>query len=87
MSTSIIGVIPYAGGTFMAYEILDKAWGKPKEKMTPLENFLNGCVAAAFAQTFSFPFDTIRKKLQVSSQKSNSNLVGTKPNSYCGYEA
>lgn len=67
MSTSVIGVIPFAGGTFMAYEVLDKWWGKPKEKMTPLENFINGCLAASFAQTFSFPFDTIRKKLQAQS--------------------
>lgn len=68
MSTSIIGVIPFAGGTFMSYEILDKAWNKPKEKMTAMENFINGCLAASFAQTFSFPFDTIRKKLQAQSK-------------------
>jgi solute carrier family 25 protein 43 len=68
MSTSVIGVIPFAGGTFMSYEILDKAWNKPKEKMTAMENFINGCLAASFAQTFSFPFDTIRKKLQAQSK-------------------
>jgi len=68
MSTSIIGVIPFAGGTFMSYEILDKAWNKPKDKMTAMENFINGCLAASFAQTFSFPFDTIRKKLQAQSK-------------------
>lgn len=50
MSTSILGVIPFAGCTFMAYEFLDKAWGKPKKDMTALENFINGCLAAAFAQ-------------------------------------
>lgn len=68
MSTSIIGVVPFAGGTFMAYEFLDKAWGKDKSQMTGLENFINGCLAASFAQTFSFPFDTIRKKLQAQSK-------------------
>lgn len=68
MSTSVIGVVPFAGGTFMAYEILDKAWNKPKDKMTAVENFINGCLAASFAQTFSFPFDTIRKKLQAQSK-------------------
>jgi len=68
LSTSVIGVVPFAGGTFMAYEILDKAWGKPKDKMTAVENFINGCLAASFAQTFSFPFDTIRKKLQAQSK-------------------
>lgn len=68
MSTSILGVIPFAGCTFMAYEFLDQAWGKPKRDMTVLENFINGCLAAAFAQTFSYPFDTIRKKLQAQSR-------------------
>jgi len=68
MSTSVIGVIPFAGGTFMSYEILDALWDKPKDKMTALENFINGCLAASFAQTFSFPFDTIRKKLQAQSK-------------------
>jgi solute carrier family 25 protein 43 len=69
MSTSIIGVVPFAGGTFMAYEVLENhLWGKSKDKLTPLENFINGCLAASFAQTFSFPFDTIRKKLQAQSK-------------------
>eukprot|EP01119_Soliformovum_irregulare_P017865 TRINITY_DN5370_c0_g1_i3.p1 TRINITY_DN5370_c0_g1~~TRINITY_DN5370_c0_g1_i3.p1 ORF type:complete len:195 (-),score=41.54 TRINITY_DN5370_c0_g1_i3:135-719(-) len=64
MSASILGVIPFAGGIFMSYELLERAWGKPKEKMTSLEHFLNGCVAASFAQSIAYPFDTIRKKLQ-----------------------
>lgn len=64
ISATVLGVVPFAGATFMAYEFLDKAWGKPKWKMTPVENFINGCAAAVFSQTFSFPFDTIRKKLQ-----------------------
>jgi solute carrier family 25 protein 43 len=69
MSTSIIGVIPFAGGTFMAYEFLDRMWRQYKgdRPLTPIENFINGCLAAAFAQTFSFPFDTIRKKMQAKS--------------------
>jgi len=74
LSTSVIGVIPFAGGTFMAYEILDGLWGKPKDKMTPMENFINGCLAASFAQTFSFPFDTIRKKLQAQSKTVTANM-------------
>jgi len=78
MSTSIIGVIPFAGGTFMAYEFLDKAWEKylhkPKSSMTALENFINGCLAASFAQTFSFPFDTIRKKMQAASKAVSADM-------------
>jgi len=74
MSTSVIGVVPFAGGTFASYEFLDKAWNKPKEKMTFVENFINGCLAAAFAQTFSFPFDTIRKKLQAQSKTVSADM-------------
>ena len=37
----------------MAYEVLDRAWDKPKSKMSPMENFINGCMAAAFAQVSS----------------------------------
>eukprot|EP01029_Cantina_marsupialis_P029208 TRINITY_DN779947_c0_g1_i1.p1 TRINITY_DN779947_c0_g1~~TRINITY_DN779947_c0_g1_i1.p1 ORF type:complete len:333 (-),score=70.07 TRINITY_DN779947_c0_g1_i1:141-1139(-) len=64
LAPSILGVIPFAGGTFMAYEVLGHVWGKPKSELGPMEQFLNGCMAGAFAQTFSFPFDTIRKKMQ-----------------------
>jgi solute carrier family 25 protein 43 len=61
LGTSLLGVIPFAGGTFVAYELLESWWDKPRSLMTPFENFVNGCVAAALAQSFSFPFDTIRK--------------------------
>lgn len=67
VSASIAGVIPFQGFTFMAYEILSKVWGKPKNKLSGWENFVNGCCAGAFAQTFSFPFDTVRKKMQAQS--------------------
>lgn len=67
VSASIAGVIPFQGFTFMAYEILSVLWGKPKNKLSGWENFVNGCLAGAFAQTFSFPFDTVRKKMQAQS--------------------
>jgi solute carrier family 25 protein 43 len=52
----------------MAYDVLDKAWNKPRDKSNTLQSFVNGCLAACFAQTFSFPFDTIRKKMQAQSK-------------------
>jgi len=84
MSTSVIGVVPFAGGTFMAYEVLDKAWNKPKDKMTPLENFINGCLAASFAQTFSFPFDTIRKNSRPSPRLSALRCALMSSSTACG---
>jgi solute carrier family 25 protein 43 len=80
MSTSVLGVIPFAGGTFMAYEILSGLWGKPKSELHGWQSFTNGCLAGAFAQTFSFPFDTIRKKLQAQAKrldgKADAKMVG-----------
>lgn len=64
---SVLGVALYSGFLFMAYELINSIWGKPPWEITPNEHFISGCIAALFAQTFSFPFDTIRKKMQVRS--------------------
>lgn len=68
MFTSLLGSIPFTAGTFASYELLDMLWSKPRYMMNPLENFINGCMAGAIAQTLSFPFDTVRKKLQAQSR-------------------
>jgi solute carrier family 25 protein 43 len=67
LGASVLGVIPFAGGTFMAYNFIKTAWGRPPSELTVAEHFLGGCLAVAFAQTFSYPFDTLRKKLQAHS--------------------
>ena len=53
----------FGGGGF---QIVQKLWGKNKNELNPIESFLSGCVAGAFSQTFTFPFDVIKKKLQAS---------------------
>ncbi|CAH1777300.1 unnamed protein product [Owenia fusiformis] len=67
MSTSILGVVPFAGATFVTYELLDRLWHVSRSQLSPLQHFINGSVASAVALTASFPFDTIRKKLQAHS--------------------
>lgn len=69
MTASILGVIPFGGLTFMSYEILAYVWGKPRSELNGLENFINGCLAGSIAQTVSFPFDTLRKKMQAQNKK------------------
>ena len=66
--TSVIGVIPFEGGTFMFYEILKNLGEGDKKRLSPFQNFMNGCLGAAFAQTFSYPFDLVRKRLQAQSK-------------------
>jgi len=69
MLPSIVGAIPFEGGTFMAYEFLRIfSGGKDSKQLSPWINFGNGCLAAGFAQTFSYPFDLIRKRLQAQSK-------------------
>jgi solute carrier family 25, member 43 len=69
LSASILGVIPFGGLQFMSYEILAYVWGKPRSQLNGMENFINGCLAGSIAQTISFPFDTIRKKMQAQNKK------------------
>lgn len=45
---------------------LDKLWQEPPFRFTPLQNFINGCLAAGVAQTLSYPFETVKRKMQVS---------------------
>ncbi|NWQ80409.1 S2543 protein, partial [Columbina picui] len=40
---------------------------KPIVHFTPLQNFINGCVTAGVAQTLSFPFETVKRKMQAQS--------------------
>ncbi|RMX46570.1 hypothetical protein pdam_00021583 [Pocillopora damicornis] len=66
---TFLGVIPFAGGSFLAYEILDSSIAMSPSDLTPMYMFVSGCLAAAVAKvTLSFPFDTIRKKMQAQSK-------------------
>jgi len=51
--TTTLGVIPFTGCLFMCYEILEYTWGRPSSEMGPLQHFINGALAAAFAQVFT----------------------------------
>ncbi|XP_032083063.1 LOW QUALITY PROTEIN: solute carrier family 25 member 43 [Thamnophis elegans] len=58
---------PISVGSFLVYTHLDELWGQPNLPFTPMQNFFNGCLAAAVAQTFSFPFETVKRKIQAQS--------------------
>lgn len=67
ISPTILGVIPFAGTLYFTYEQMDSYSQSPRERLSATQAFINGCVAGAVAQTVSFPFDTIRKKMQAQS--------------------
>lgn len=67
---TFLGVVPFAGGSYLAYSIIDNSViANPLGgQVTPVYMFVSGCLAAAVAKTLSFPFDTIRKKMQARSR-------------------
>ena len=79
---TIIGVVPYAGVSFLTYETLKAAWLKNKDsktaidrneldqksKLSPLWRLLFGAVAGLLGQTASYPLDIVRRRMQTARQ-------------------
>ena len=58
-------VIPYSAATFWTYHWLSCLCPDPQLQEHQGFVFFQGCLAAAVSQFTTFPFDTIRKKMQV----------------------
>ncbi|XP_069468813.1 solute carrier family 25 member 43 [Ambystoma mexicanum] len=67
VSLTVLGAVPFSAGSFVIYINLDKIWKDPSARFTPLQNFITGCLAAGVAQTLSFPFETVKRKMQAQS--------------------
>jgi len=59
------GAFPFSVGCFAVYINLEKLWQEPPSRFNSLQNFINGCLAAGVAQSLSYPFDTVKRKMQV----------------------
>ncbi|XP_018589282.2 solute carrier family 25 member 43 [Scleropages formosus] len=68
-SLTVVGAVPFSLGCYAVYVNLDRLWQEPSFRFTPLQNFINGCLAAGIAQTLSFPFETVKRKMQAQSTK------------------
>lgn len=68
-SLTVLGAVPFSLGCYAVYTNLDKLWREPPFRFTPLQNFVNGCVAAGVAQTLSYPFETVKRKMQAQSAR------------------
>ncbi|KAJ5073268.1 substrate carrier family protein a [Anaeramoeba ignava] len=74
---SVVGVIPYEGGQFFAYGAIKSFWeGPEKRQLSVIENLLVGSLAGAFGQTISYPFDVIRKRLQIQRKSGKQEYSG-----------
>ncbi|XP_068107184.1 solute carrier family 25 member 43 [Hyperolius riggenbachi] len=67
VSLSILGAVPFSAGLFFMDVSLGRIWQVPGGQLTILQNFVHGCLAAGIAQTLSFPFETVKKKMQAQS--------------------
>ncbi|XP_040600483.1 solute carrier family 25 member 43 isoform X2 [Mesocricetus auratus] len=67
VSLSVLGAVPFSAGSLLVYMNLEKIWNGPRDRFSHLQNFANGCMAAAVSQTLSFPFDTVKRKMQAQS--------------------
>ncbi|OCT67581.1 solute carrier family 25 member 43 [Xenopus laevis] len=68
ISLSVLGAIPFSASLFFMDISLDRIWQESGVHLSPLQHFANGCLAAAVAQTMSFPFETVKRKMQAQSQ-------------------
>lgn len=67
VSLTVLGVLPFSAGSLLVYMNLEKIWNGPRDRFSLLQNFANVCLAAAVTQTLSFPFDTVKRKMQAQS--------------------
>lgn len=68
-SVTVAGMIPYAGVSFLSWGFLrsrflppDKAGHRPP---TPMADLLFGAVSGVIGQTASYPFEIVRRRMQV----------------------
>lgn len=67
-SVSLVGMIPYAGVSFLTYGTLKRyvgTWFPSLEDRKTVRDLGCGAVAGAVSQTASYPFEVIRRRMQV----------------------
>ncbi|KAI0052354.1 mitochondrial carrier [Auriscalpium vulgare] len=69
-TVSIVGMVPYAGTAFLTWGFLRQHLLPPstpgtKQTGTPLADLGIGALSGALAQTVSYPFEVVRRRMQV----------------------
>lgn len=74
-TVTVIGMIPYAGTSFLSWGYLHAAFdlsshsgiegARPKSQPRPALDLLIGAISGAVAQTVSYPFEVVRRRMQV----------------------
>jgi solute carrier family 25 protein 16 len=68
-TVSVAGMIPYAGTSFFVWGFLRSHFVPPREASskarTPIADLTIGAIAGAISQTASYPFEIVRRRMQV----------------------
>jgi solute carrier family 25 (mitochondrial carrier protein), member 16 len=66
-SVTVVGMIPYAGTSFLAWDFLRARFVPPgsNSRPTPIADLCIGAVSGALGQTVSYPFEVVRRRMQV----------------------
>ena len=71
VTATCVGVAPYAGLKFLSYEALKTVaggiFGLEEAQLKPWQRVSSGMLAGMLAQTFVYPLDVIRRRMQTSS--------------------
>jgi len=65
MATTAVGVAPYVGINFAAYEALRGIITPPGRNYHAWRKLICGALAGSISQTLTYPFDVLRRKMQV----------------------
>jgi len=80
-TVTVAGMIPYGGTSFLAWGFLRARFLPPpsetKSKQKPMVDLAIGAICGALSQTASYPFEVIRRRMQVGGL--------TKPESWIGW--
>lgn len=72
MVTTSLGVAPYVGINFAAYELFRGIITPPgSDKNTAVRKLACGALAGTISQTLTYPFDVLRRKMQVTGMQSS----------------
>ena len=68
-SVTLVGMVPYAGMSFLSWGLLRSKFLPPSKAghrpAAPLADLVIGALSGALAQTVSYPFEVIRRRMQV----------------------
>ncbi|KAF8513179.1 mitochondrial carrier domain-containing protein [Hysterangium stoloniferum] len=64
-SVTIYGMIPYAGTSFLAWDFLRAKIYGTTAKPTRIGNLVVGAISGVVGQTISYPFEVVRRRMQV----------------------